>query len=102
MTSHEKWFPYLGKSEQPGVVETGDDSPHTIEHVREVPLNHVGQKGKLMNVGTSQQSRKNSCRSDRLSTKGCRSDSHTLDASSKKNGRSLHKGAEKGGCLSSK
>ena len=50
MTSHEEWFSYLEKPEQPGVVETGDDTPHLIEHVREVPLNHVGQKGKLMNV----------------------------------------------------
>ena len=50
MTSHEEWFSYLEKLEKQGVVETGDDTPHTIEHVREVPLSHVGQKGKLMNV----------------------------------------------------
>ena len=42
MTSHEEWFSYLETLEQPGVVETGDDTPHTIEHVGEVPLNHVG------------------------------------------------------------
>ena len=35
---------------QPGVVATGDDTPHLIANVREVPLSHVGQKGKLMNV----------------------------------------------------
>ena len=40
MTIHEEWFSYL-------VVETGDGSLHTIEHVGEVPLSHVGQKGKL-------------------------------------------------------
>ena len=50
MTSHEDWFSYLEKLEQPGVVETGDDTPHPIEHVGEVPVSHVGQKGKLMNV----------------------------------------------------
>ena len=50
MTSHEKWFSYLEKPEQSEVVETGDDTPHTIEHVREVPLSRVGQKGKLMNM----------------------------------------------------
>ena len=50
MTSHEEWFSYLEKPDQPGVVEIGDDTPHTIEHVGEVPLNHVGQKGKLMDV----------------------------------------------------
>ena len=47
MTSHEEWFSYLEKLEKQGVVETGDDTPHTIEHVSEVPLSHVG---KLMNV----------------------------------------------------
>ena len=50
MTSHEEWFLYLEKPEQSGVVEKGDDTPHPIEHVGEVPLSHVGQKGKLMNV----------------------------------------------------
>ena len=50
MTSHEEWFSYLEKPEKPGVVKTGDDTPHTIQRVREVPLSHVEQKGKLMNV----------------------------------------------------
>ena len=50
MTSHEEWFSYLEKPEHHGVVEIGDDTPHTIKHVGEVPLSHVGQKGKLMNV----------------------------------------------------
>ena len=50
MTSHEECFSYLEKPEKQGVVETGDDTPHTIEHVDEVPLSHVGQKGKVMNV----------------------------------------------------
>ena len=50
MMRHEEWFSYPEKPEQPGVVKTGDDTPYTIEHVREVPLNLVGQMGKLMNV----------------------------------------------------
>jgi hypothetical protein len=50
MTSHEKWFSFLEKPEQPGVVQTADDTPHPIVHVGEVPLSHVGQRGKLMNV----------------------------------------------------
>ena len=50
MTSHEEWFSYLEKPEQPGMVETGDDTPHPIEHVGEVPLSLVKQKGKLMNL----------------------------------------------------
>ena len=50
MTSHEEWFSYLEKPEQLEVVKKGDDTLHPIEHVGEVPLSHVGQKGKLMNV----------------------------------------------------
>ena len=50
MTSHKEWFSYLEKPEQPGVVATGDDTLHPIENVGEVPLTHVGRKGKLMNV----------------------------------------------------
>ena len=28
-----------------GVIETGDDTPHPIEHIGDIPLTHVGQKG---------------------------------------------------------
>ena len=50
MTSHEEWFSYLDKPKQRGVAKTGQDTPHLIEHVGEVPLSNVGQKEKLMNV----------------------------------------------------
>ena len=50
MTSHEDWLSYLEKPEQSGVIENGDDTAHTIEHVGKAPLNHVRQKGKLTNV----------------------------------------------------
>ena len=50
MTSNEEWFSYMEKPEKQGVVKTGDNIPHTIEHVGEVLLSHVGQKWKLMNV----------------------------------------------------
>ena len=50
MTNHKEWFSYLEKLEKQGVVETGDDTPRSIEHVGQVPLSHVGKKGKLMNV----------------------------------------------------
>ena len=50
MTSHKEWFSYLEKPMQPGVFATGDDTPHPIMNVGEVPLSHVGQKGRLMNV----------------------------------------------------
>ena len=35
--SHEEWFSYLEKLEQLGVIEPGDNTPHTIKHVGEVP-----------------------------------------------------------------
>ena len=50
--SHEEWFSYLEEPEQLGVVETGDDTPHPVDHVGEVPLSHIRQRGKLMNVFT--------------------------------------------------
>ena len=50
MMSHEEWFSYLEKLEQSGVVKTGDNTLHPIAHVGEIPLSHVGQKGKFMNV----------------------------------------------------
>ena len=50
MTCHKEWFSYLEKPMQPAVVATGDNTPHAIANVGEVPLSHVGLKGKLMNV----------------------------------------------------
>ena len=50
MSSHEEWFSYLEKPEKQGVVETGNDTPHTMEHVSKVPLSHIREKGKLLNV----------------------------------------------------
>ena len=50
MKSYKEWFSYLEKPMQPGVVATGDDSLHPIANVGEVPLSHVGKKGKLMNM----------------------------------------------------
>ena len=50
MTSHEEWFSYLEKLEQPRVVKTGEDIPQLIKHLEKVRLSHVGQKGKLMNL----------------------------------------------------
>ena len=48
MTNH--MFSYLEKLKQPEVFETPDDTLHPIKYVSEVPLSHVGQKGKLMNL----------------------------------------------------
>ena len=35
---------------KPGLVATGDDTPHLIANVGEVPPSHVRHKGKLLNV----------------------------------------------------
>ena len=50
MTCHKEWFSYLEKPMQPGVVATGDDTPHPIANVGEFPLSHIRPKGTLMNV----------------------------------------------------
>ena len=42
MTCHKEWFSYLEKPMEAGVVATGDDTPHPIANVGEVPLSHVG------------------------------------------------------------
>ena len=49
MKNHEEWFSSLEKSEQQRVVETGDDTIHPIEHIDDVPLSHVNQRGLMRN-----------------------------------------------------
>ena len=44
MTHYKNWFHELHVLEQPGYVETGDDTVHQIQHVGNVPLaTHDGQ-----------------------------------------------------------
>ena len=50
MTNHKVWFSFLEKLEKPGLVKTRDETPHPIEHIEDVPLRHVGQKGIVRNV----------------------------------------------------
>ena len=50
MTNHKEWFSFLEKPEKQGVVKTGDDTPHPIVHIGDVPLSHVDQKGIMRNV----------------------------------------------------
>ena len=49
MKNHEEWFMTLKKPEQPGFVETVDDTVHTIEHIGYLPLSHVVQRGCMKN-----------------------------------------------------
>ena len=50
MMNNEEWFLYLEKREQLRVVETDDDTPHPIKHIRDVPLSHAFPKGWLRNL----------------------------------------------------
>ena len=47
MMSHKEWFSYMENPEQPGVVATGDDTPHPIVHVVKFPWATWGKKGSL-------------------------------------------------------
>ena len=40
--NHEECFSYLEKLEHLAVVETDDDTSHSVEHIGDVPLIHVG------------------------------------------------------------
>ena len=40
----------FGEAETVEGRQTGDDTSHPIEHVDDVPLSHVRQKGRLMNA----------------------------------------------------
>ena len=48
--SHEDWFRELRKPEQPGYVETGDDTIHPIQHVGNVPFDEEGNQTYIKNV----------------------------------------------------
>ena len=50
MTSHEDWFRELRKPDQPGYVETGDDTTHSIQHIANVPFGNNGDQTYLKNV----------------------------------------------------
>ena len=45
MENHEEWFFNFEKPKHLGVFEPGDDTVHPIEHIGDVPLSHVGQRG---------------------------------------------------------
>ena len=42
ITNHEEWFESLKKLEKSRFMETRADTVHTIEHIGDVPLSHVG------------------------------------------------------------
>ena len=48
MTSHGEWFKEMKKPERPGYVERGDDTTHSIAHIRDVPLSMQDGKVKCL------------------------------------------------------
>ena len=82
---------------------TKDDTPHPIANVGEVPLSHVGQKGKLMNVLHVPTITKNLVSVEQIVDQGMEKAKllRTLDVASRKKAKLLRKGAETGGCSSS-
>ena len=50
MTSHKEWFLKLREPEQPGYVETGDDTTHPIHHIANVPFGEKGKQTYIKNV----------------------------------------------------
>ena len=84
------------------MVETGYDTPHPIEHVGDVPLSHVGQKGKLMNVLHVLTIMKNLMSVGQIVDQGMQVRFTHLGCFIEEEGQVIaHKGVETGGCSSS-
>ena len=55
VTSHKDWFRELRKPDLPGYVETGDDTTHSIRHIRNAPFGNDDKQTylkKLLHVPT--------------------------------------------------
>ena len=50
MTSHLEWFRELREPDQPGYVETGDNTTHPIRHIGNVPFGKEGNQTCIKNV----------------------------------------------------
>ena len=50
MTSHQEWFRDLGTPNRPNYIETGDDTPHPIRHIGNVPFGKEGEQTCIKNV----------------------------------------------------
>ena len=50
MTSHQEWFRDLRTPDRPGYIETGDDTPHPIRHIGDVPFGKEGEQTCIKNV----------------------------------------------------
>ena len=50
MMSHQEWFRDLRTPDRPDYIETGDDTPHPIRHIGDVPSGKEGEKTCIKNV----------------------------------------------------
>ena len=50
MTSHQEWFRDLRMPNQPGYIETEDDTPHPIRHIGDVPFGKECNQTCIKNV----------------------------------------------------
>ena len=54
MTSHQEWFHALRTPDRPEttlrIIDTGDDTPHAIRHIGDVPFGKEGEKTCIKNV----------------------------------------------------
>jgi hypothetical protein len=66
MTGHKEWFSYLEKPKNPREVSTGDDTPHPIANVGEVPLSCVGMEVRFTHLSAFIE------KEGRIIARGCR------------------------------
>ena len=85
MTSHQEWFRDLRTLDRPGYIETGDDTPHPIRQIDDVPFGKEGNQTCIINVlHVPTITKKNWFRSAKLWIKACKFASTTKVASSRK------------------
>ena len=50
MTSHQEWFRELRMPDRPDYIETGDDTPHLLQHISNVPFMKEGEQTCIKHV----------------------------------------------------
>ena len=50
MTLHQEWFRDLRTLDRSGYIETGDDTPHPIRYIGDVPFGKEGEQTCIRNV----------------------------------------------------
>ena len=50
MTSHQEWFHDLRMPDRPSYIEAGNDTPHPIVHIGNVPFGKEGEQTYIKHV----------------------------------------------------